>query len=115
MGTDRGSVTAHFHELCHLVRDQLLELGARPLPSTLAQVSDDHVAASRVATSAQPSRSLPPMVPEFQSFVRLTGPREVLPAGKLKADWGLPPQQRPTRPFAGKVTGPSVCARGRVA
>ena len=48
--------TAYPHELCRvLVRDQLLELGARPLPSTLAQVSDDHVAASRVATSAQPS------------------------------------------------------------
>ena len=129
MGTNRGSVgmaeeTAYFHELCrvwaHLLRDQLLELAARPLPSTLAHVPDDHVAASRLATSAQPSKSLPPLLPEFQSFVRLTGPREALPASKLKADWDLPPSATCYPPLhklpaGSKVTCPSVYARGGVA
>ena len=90
-------------------RDQLLELGARPLPSALAQVSDDHVAASRVATSAQPSRSLPPVVPEFQSFVRLTGSRKTLHASSRQTG-AFRPQQRATRPFAGCQQAPRSLA-----
>ena len=100
-----------------LVLQQLLDLGASAPPAELSQLQPADLAAARAATNDQIGRRRPPMVPEFKTFVRLTGPLHALPPTNLKAEWPIPSSIacEPAishLPPGSKVVGPSLSARG---
>ena len=101
----------------NLLVQQLVTLGARAPPAELSQLDPDDLSAARAATNAQIGRRRPPLVPEFRSFVRLTGSPSDFPPAVLKTKWPLPPGLVATPavahlPPGSKVLGPSLSTRG---
>ena len=101
----------------NLLVQQLVTLGARAPPAELSQLDPDDLGAARAATNAQIGRRRPPLVPEFRSFVRLTGSPSDFPPAVLKTKWPLPPGLVATPAVAhllpgSKVLGPSLSTRG---
>ena len=109
------------NQLCrdwaNLLVQQLVTLGAHAPPAELSQLDPDDLSAARAATNAQIGRRRPPLVPEFRSFVRLTGSPSDFPPAVLKTKWPLPPGLVATPavahlPPGSKVLGPSLSTRG---
>ena len=109
------------NQLCrdwaNLLVQQLVTLGAHAPPAELSQLDPDDLSAARAATNAQIGRRRPPLVPEFRSFVRLTGYPSDFPPAVLKTKWPLPPGLVATPavahlPPGSKVLGPSLSTRG---
>ena len=101
----------------NLLVQQLVALGAHAPPAELSQLDPDDLSAARAATNAQIGRRRPPLVPEFRSFVRLTGSTSDFPPAVLKTKWPLPPGLVATPavahlPPGSKVLGPSLSTRG---
>ena len=101
----------------NLLVQQLVTLGAHAPPAELSQLDPDDLSAARAATNAQIGRRRPPLVPEFRSFVRLTGSPSDFPPAVLKTKWPLPPGLVATPavahlPPGSKVLGPSLSTRG---
>ena len=109
------------NQLCrdwaNLLVQQLVTLGAHAPPAELSQLDPDDLSAARAATNAQIGRRRPPLVPEFRSFVRLTGSPSDFPPAVLKTKWPLPPGLVAAPavthlPPGSKVLGPSLSTRG---
>ena len=109
------------NQLCrdwaNLLVQQLVTLGAHAPPAELSQLDPDDLSAARAATNTQIGRRRPPLVPEFRSFVRLTGSPSDFPPAVLKTEWPLPPRLVATPavahlPPGSKVLGPSLSTRG---
>ena len=101
----------------NLLVQQLVTLGAHAPPAELSQLDPDDLSAARAATNAQIGRRRPSLVPEFRSFVRLTGSPSDFPPAVLKTKWPLPPGLAAAPavthlPPGSKVLGPSLSTRG---
>ena len=88
--------TAYPVKLCRswasLFLDQLLELGAAPLPQELAAVPQTvDFGLNQAAVHKQPrSTRIPPLVSEFRDVVVLTGPAEHVPKHLKDEGWVIP-------------------------
>ena len=109
------------NQLCrdwaNLLVQQLVTLGAHAPPAELSQLDPDDLSAACAATNAQIGRRRPSLVPEFRSFVRLTGSPSDFPPAVLKTKWPLPPGLAAAPavthlPPGSKVLGPSLSTRG---
>ena len=109
------------NELCRdwasLLLQQLVAFGAQAPPAELSQLDSGDPSAARAATNAQIGRRRPPLVPEFRTFVRLTGRPSEFPPAVLKAEWPIPPGVLAAPaithlPAGSKVLGPSLSTRG---
>ena len=109
---DRQCDQAHLHEpsrgasalaypwalaraIAHAVREQLLRWGVK-LPADRLEFLDDMIRACRAYAGIQVRKKVPPLVPEFRTFVKVRGPlpefsRPFLQEGnKLRASLPLP-------------------------
>ncbi|CAE7844912.1 unnamed protein product, partial [Symbiodinium necroappetens] len=102
--------------MAQLLQDQLLDMGAKPLPQDLAR-SNVTVAAARAAAGWQSNKRVLPLVSEFKHVVHVSGTfdasfvQSLHVGSKLAAEWTVPATSTATPCYVASVPSGSKVLR----